>query len=63
MERELVARAERRGVDDDPGIILIYRLGDRVSLVATSENGGDAEIVLDRAAVAALSEALRKISA
>jgi hypothetical protein len=63
MERELVAHVEGRGVDDDLGIILIYRLGDRVSLIATSENGGDAEIVLERAAVAALSEALGKISA
>ena len=35
MERELVARVEGRGVDDDPGIILIYRLGEQVSLVAT----------------------------
>jgi hypothetical protein len=62
MERELVARVEGRGVDDDPGIILIYRLGEQVSLVATSENGGDAEVILDRAAVAAFSEALKKIS-
>jgi hypothetical protein len=63
MERELVARVEGRGVDDDPGIILIYRLGEQVSLVATSENGGDAEVILDRAVVAALSDALKKISA
>jgi hypothetical protein len=54
---------EGRGVDDDPGIILIYRLGEQVSLVATSEKGGDAEVILERAVVAALSDALKRISA
>lgn len=62
MEREPVIRVDGRGVDDDAGSILVYRVGDKVSLVATAEKGGDAEVILDRAATAALAEALRKVS-
>jgi hypothetical protein len=32
MEREFVAKIDGRGVDDDAGSILIYRLGGQVSL-------------------------------
>ena len=62
MERELVIRVDGRGVDGDGGSILVYRSGDRVSLVATSEKNGDAEVILDKAAANALAEALRKVS-
>ncbi len=61
-EREFVIRVDGRGVDGDDGSILVYRQGDRVSLVATAEKNGDAEVVLDKVAVAALAEALTKIS-
>ncbi len=62
MEREFVIRVDGRGVDDDAGSILVYRVGDHVSLVATAEKNGDAEIILDKAAVIALAEALRRVS-
>jgi hypothetical protein len=62
MERELVIRVDGRGVDDDAGSIVIYRLGDQVSLVATAETNGDAEVILDKATASALAEALRKVS-
>ena len=62
MQRELVIRVDGRGVDDDAGSILVYRLGDQVSLVATAEKNGDAEVILDKAATMALAEALRKVS-
>ena len=62
MERELVIKVECKGVDDDSASVLIYRLGDRVSLVATAERGGDAEVVLDKTTALALAEALRKVS-
>ena len=62
MERELVIRVDGRGVDDDAGSILVYRLGEQVSMVATEEKNGDAEVILDKAATALLAEALKKIS-
>ena len=62
MERELIAKVEGRGVDNDAGTVLVYRLGDQVSLVATAEKNGDAEIILGKAAAAALAEALTKVS-
>jgi hypothetical protein len=62
MQREFVVRVDGRGVDDDAGTILVYRLGDQVSLVATAEKNGDAEVILDKAATSALAEALRKVS-
>ena len=61
-DRELVIRVDGKGVDDDAGSILVYRFGDRVSLVATAEKNGDAEIILDKTAAAKLAEALRKVS-
>jgi len=61
MERELVIRVDGQGVDDDAGSIVVYRLGDQVSLVATAEKSGDAEVILDKAAAIALAEALRKL--
>jgi hypothetical protein len=61
-ERELIIRIDGLGVDDDTGMILVYRVGDQVSLVATAENNGDAEIVLDKAATAKLAQALKEIS-
>jgi hypothetical protein len=61
MERELVIRVDGQGVDDDAGSIVVYRLGDQVSLVATAEKNGDAEVILDKAAAIALAEALRKL--
>lgn len=62
MERKLLIRVDGRGIDEDAGIILLYRIGDRVSLVATVEKDGDAEIILDKAAAAVLAEALRKFA-
>jgi len=62
MERELVTKVYGRGVDDDAAIILVYRFGESVSLVATAEKSGDAEVILDKSAVAALAEALRNVS-
>jgi hypothetical protein len=62
MERELVIRVDGRGVDEDAGSILVYRLGEQVFLVATAEKNGDAEVILDKAATALLAEALKKIS-
>ena len=61
-EREFVIRVDGQGVDGDAGSILVFRQGDCVSLVATAEKNGDAEVVLDKVAVAALAESLRKIS-
>jgi hypothetical protein len=62
MERELIAKVEGRSVDNDTGTVLVYRLGDQVSLVATAEKNGDAEIILSKAAAAALAEGLTKAS-
>jgi hypothetical protein len=62
MERELIAKVEGRGVDNDAGAVLVYRVGDQVSLVATAEKNGDTEIILGKAAAVALSEALKKAS-
>ena len=62
MQRELVIKVDGKGVDDDAGSILVYRLGDQVSLVATAEKNGDAEVILDKATAAALAEALTKVS-
>jgi len=62
MERKLLTRVDGRGVDDDAGSILVYRVGDYVSLVATAEKDGDTEVILDKAATKAHAEALRKLS-
>lgn len=62
MERKLLIRVDGRGTNEDAGIILLYRIGDRVSLVATVEKDGDAEIMLDKASAAALAEALRRFA-
>jgi hypothetical protein len=59
MQRELVIKLDGKGVDDDAGFILVYRCGDHVSLVASAEKNGDAEIVLDQAGVASLCGALQ----
>ena len=61
-KREHVLKVEGAGVDNDAGFILVYDCGDRVSLVASAEKNGDAEIILDKAATAALADALRKLS-
>jgi hypothetical protein len=61
-KREQVIKVDGAGVDNDAGFILVYDCGDRVSLVASAEKNGDAEIILDKAATAALAEALRKLS-
>jgi len=60
-KREHVIKVEGAGADNDAGFILVYDCGDRVSLVASTEKNGDAEIILDKSA-AALAEALRKLS-
>ena len=39
MEREFVAKIDGRGVDDDAGSILIYRLGGQVSLACCPNPG------------------------
>jgi hypothetical protein len=62
MERKFVAKVESQGVDSDPGSVLVYRLGEQVSVVATAEKSGDVEIILDKAATFALAEALKKAS-
>ena len=62
MEREIVIKVQGRGVDDDAACILIYRVGDRVSFVATAEENGDAEVILDKAAAVELANALKAIS-
>ena len=61
-KREHVIKVEGAGVDNDTGFVLVYDCGDRVSLVASAEKNGDAEVILDKAATAALAEALRKLS-
>jgi len=61
VERKLIITVDGRGVDDDAGSILVYRYGENISLVATAEENGDAEVILDRAAAVALAEALRNI--
>jgi len=53
MERELVAKIESRGVDADAGSILVYRVGNEVSVVATGASVSphylhNSPIVLDR---------------
>ena len=60
-EREFVIRVDGKGVDGDAGVILVYRLGDSISLVATAEKNGDAEVVLDAVAAGLLIEALNGI--
>ena len=61
-KREHVLKVEGADFDNDAGFILVYDCGDRVSLVASTEKNGDAEIILDKSATAALAEALRKLS-
>lgn len=61
-KREQVIKVDGVGVDNDAGFILVYDCGDRVSLVASAEKNGDAEIILDKFATAALAQALRKLS-
>jgi hypothetical protein len=61
-ERVFVIRVDGRGVDGDVGSILVYHKGERISSVATAEKNGDAEVILDKAAVAALAEALKDIT-
>jgi len=61
-KRERVIKVDGTGVDDDAGFILVYDCGNQVSLVASAEKNGDAEVILDKAATAALAEALRKLS-
>jgi len=61
-KREHVFKVENADVDNEAGFILVYDCGDRVSLVASAEKNGDAEIILDKAATAALADALRKLS-
>jgi hypothetical protein len=61
-EREQIIKVDGKGVDDDTGFILVYRWGSHVSLVVSSEKNGDGEVILDKAATAALAEALRKLS-
>jgi hypothetical protein len=61
-QRERVIKIDGKGVEDDVGFIVVYDCGDHVSLVASTEKNGDAEVNLDKAATAALAEALRKLS-
>jgi hypothetical protein len=61
-KREQVIKVDGAGVGNDAGFILVYDCGDRVSLVASAEKNGDAEVILDKTATAALAEALRKLS-
>ena len=56
--RELVTKVVGTGVEGDQGVILVYRQGDRISVVATAEKNGDAEVILDRVAAASLAAAL-----
>jgi len=61
MERELIIRVDGRGSDGDAGSVLVYWSTDGVSLVATAEKNGDAEVILDRGGVAALAKALSEL--
>jgi len=61
MKRELVIRVEGRGTEGDGGSVILYRLGERILLLTTVEKNGEAEVVLDKGAAAALAEALRNI--
>lgn len=57
-QREFVTKVVGSGVDGDQEVVLVYRHGDKISVVATAEKNGDAEVILDRAAAASLAEAL-----
>jgi hypothetical protein len=56
-KREYVIKVDGAGVDNDAGFILVYDCGDHISLVASAEKNGDAEVFLNKAATAALGEA------
>ncbi len=59
-ERIPLGRIACRGVDDDEATILVYRVGTQISLVATAQKGGDAEVLLDADQVKSLAEDLLK---
>lgn len=56
--REIITRLDGTGVDGDKGTLLIYRIGDDFSIVATTEQNGDAEVILDKSAMQQLVQAL-----
>ncbi len=57
-QRKLMAKIEGQGVDGDEGLILLYDIGEKASLVATSKENGDAEIIFDKSAAVRLGTAL-----
>lgn len=57
-QRELISKTEGTGVDGDQGMVLVYRLLDRVSIVATSRKNGDAEIIIRESEARKLGQAL-----
>lgn len=54
-QREIIDRID---VGDD--CVLVYRLGERTSLVVTTHDDGDAEVLLDSGQRVRLIEALRR---
>ena len=54
-ERQIIARIEIGG-----DCVLVYRMGDRASLVVTTRDNGDAEVFLDQDQRIRLVDALTK---
>ena len=54
-KRQIVER-----IDVGPDCVLIYRVGDRISLVVTTCDNGDAEVFLDSSQCVRVIEALAK---
>ncbi len=60
MQRKLLIKVEGQDVDGSPAMVLVYELGEQVSLLATTQIDGDAEVLLDKARAATLAEALSR---
>lgn len=59
-EREQLGQVKCRSVDGDLTLVSVYRIGDRLSLVASIEHDGDYEVLLEMPEAEALSEMLKK---
>lgn len=58
--RETIVRVDGQSVDDGAASLLVYKLDDRIEIVATEEANGDASVMLTLDEARHLSEALRK---
>jgi hypothetical protein len=58
--RELLARVHGQGAAGGAGVVLVYRLAGRLSIVVTEEENGDAEVLLEPQAIGELLAALER---